>query len=70
MFEWLDDAEEFFSCARFVVVAMMRVDGISNNVVADDKVAFIPQSFSYKQILQNLQGFLLFGWNPSPPTVK
>ena len=43
MFEWLDDFEEFFSCARFIVVAMMSVDGITNNVVPDDKIAFTPQ---------------------------
>ena len=43
MFEWLVDFEEFFSCARLVVVAMMRVDGITNNVVPEDNIAFIPQ---------------------------
>ena len=42
MFEWLDDFEEFFSCARFVVFAMMSVDGFTKNMVPADKIAFSP----------------------------
>ena len=69
-FEWLDDFEELFSCARFVVVAMMSVDCISNNVVPDDKIAFFlgdPRTSNFCKIFRD---FLLFGLNSRSPSEK